>query len=121
MVKFLRLTQYGFFSADRLIDFHPSSFFFFFFLCIFLSLDFHVNFNSLNNVLAFLFQIWIYGNSFESFLVAVVNPNQQALEHWAEQNGQTGDFAALCDNPKAKDYILGELNKTAKAKKVPII
>jgi hypothetical protein len=25
----------------------------------------------------------VYGNSFESSLVAVVNPNQQALERWA--------------------------------------
>ncbi|MBO8589825.1 hypothetical protein INN88_14625, partial [Staphylococcus aureus] len=62
--------------------------------------------------------IWIYGNSFESFLIAVVNPNQHALEHWAEENGQTGDFAALCENPKAREYILGELIKTAKAKKL---
>ncbi|XP_068664896.1 long chain acyl-CoA synthetase 4-like [Aristolochia californica] len=62
--------------------------------------------------------IWIYGNSFESFLVAVVNPNMQALERWAEVNGITGDFAALSCNPKAKEYILGELNKTGKAKKL---
>lgn len=65
-----------------------------------------------------LFQIWIYGNSFESFLVAIVNPNQQALEHWAEANGINGDFAALCANQKAKEYILGELAKIGKEKKV---
>ncbi|KAJ6830067.1 long chain acyl-CoA synthetase 4-like [Iris pallida] len=62
--------------------------------------------------------IWIYGNSFESFLVAVINPNQQALEHWAEEHVVGGDFAALCDNAKAKEYILGELAKTAKLKKL---
>ncbi|XP_058095958.1 long chain acyl-CoA synthetase 4-like isoform X2 [Magnolia sinica] len=61
--------------------------------------------------------IWIYGNSFESFLIAIVNPNKQALDLWAEENGQSGDFAALCENPKAKEYILGELTKHAKAKK----
>ncbi|XP_077226588.1 long chain acyl-CoA synthetase 4-like [Tasmannia lanceolata] len=62
--------------------------------------------------------IWIYGNSFESFLVAVANPNQQALERWAQENGQTGDFTALCENAKAKEFILGELAKTAKAKQL---
>ncbi|KAG9448294.1 hypothetical protein H6P81_014422 [Aristolochia fimbriata] len=62
--------------------------------------------------------LWIYGNSFESFLVAVVNPNKQALERWAEDNGISGDFTALCSNSKAKEYILGELNKTGKAKKL---
>lgn len=63
-------------------------------------------------------QIWVYGNSFESFLVAVVNPNQKALEQWAEENGVSGDFKSVCENLKAKEYILGELTKTGKEKKV---
>uniref|UniRef100_A0A1D1YUB7 Long-chain-fatty-acid--CoA ligase n=2 Tax=Anthurium amnicola TaxID=1678845 RepID=A0A1D1YUB7_9ARAE len=62
--------------------------------------------------------LWIYGNSFESFLVAIVNPNKQALERWAEENGVTGDFSSLCENPRAKEFILGELTKTAKANKL---
>ncbi|KAF5734323.1 long chain acyl-CoA synthetase 4 [Tripterygium wilfordii] len=62
--------------------------------------------------------IWIYGNSFESFLVAVVNPNKQALERWAEENGVSGDFDSLCENPLAKEYILGELTKVGKEKKL---
>ncbi|XP_042442444.1 long chain acyl-CoA synthetase 4-like [Zingiber officinale] len=62
--------------------------------------------------------IWIYGNSFESTLVAIVNPNMQALEHWAQTNGISGDFASLCQNQKAKEYILGELAKIGKEKKL---
>eukprot|EP00268_Persea_americana_P055298 TRINITY_DN641_c0_g1_i2.p1 TRINITY_DN641_c0_g1~~TRINITY_DN641_c0_g1_i2.p1 ORF type:complete len:435 (-),score=77.65 TRINITY_DN641_c0_g1_i2:198-1502(-) len=62
--------------------------------------------------------IWVYGNSFESFLVAVVNPKKQVLERWAEDNGQGLDFHALCKNPMAKEFILGELMKTAKHKKL---
>ena len=42
----------------------------------------------------------------------------EALERWAEENGITMDFNSLCEDSKAKDYILGELTKTAKAKKV---
>lgn len=64
------------------------------------------------------FQIWIYGNSFESFLVGVINPQKQALEKWAEENGIKGDFNALCEDKRAKDYILGQLSKIAKEKKV---
>lgn len=64
------------------------------------------------------FQIWIYGNSFESFLVAVVNPNVQAIERWANDNGLSGDFASLCESPKVKEFILGELSKIGKEKKV---
>lgn len=63
-------------------------------------------------------QIWIYGSSYESFLVAVVNPNMGALQSWAEENGLTGDFDTICENPKAKAYILSELTNTAKEKKV---
>ncbi|KAL5219703.1 hypothetical protein ABZP36_024416 [Zizania latifolia] len=61
--------------------------------------------------------IWVYGNSFESCLVAVINPNKQALELWAESNGVTGDFASICEDPKAKEFMLGELTKTGKEKK----
>ncbi|XP_042030202.1 long chain acyl-CoA synthetase 4-like isoform X2 [Salvia splendens] len=34
--------------------------------------------------------IWIYGSSYESFLVAVVNPNLDSLERWAEENKLKG-------------------------------
>ncbi|KAK1276665.1 Long chain acyl-CoA synthetase 4 [Acorus gramineus] len=37
---------------------------------------------------------------------------------WAEENGESGDFTSLCENPKAKAYILGELAKIAKEKKL---
>lgn len=63
-------------------------------------------------------QIWVYGNSFESFLVAVVNPNKESVETWAEGNGVAGDFKCVCENPKTNAYILGELTKIAKEKKV---
>ncbi|XP_039037176.1 long chain acyl-CoA synthetase 4-like, partial [Hibiscus syriacus] len=62
--------------------------------------------------------IWIYGNSFESSLVAVVNPNKEALESWAAGNKVSGDFESICQNPKAKELILGELAKTGKDKKL---
>ncbi|KAK6131911.1 hypothetical protein DH2020_034348 [Rehmannia glutinosa] len=58
--------------------------------------------------------IWVYGNSFESFLVAVAVPERKALEDWAANNQEKGDFQALCSNVKARKYILDELNSTAK-------
>ncbi|KAM1348928.1 hypothetical protein PS2_003095 [Malus domestica] len=56
--------------------------------------------------------IWVYGNSFESFLVAVVVPDPKALEDWAAEHHLTDDFKSLCQNPKASKYILDELNST---------
>uniref|UniRef100_A0A2P2M446 Long-chain-fatty-acid--CoA ligase n=3 Tax=Rhizophora mucronata TaxID=61149 RepID=A0A2P2M446_RHIMU len=56
--------------------------------------------------------VWVYGNSFESFLVAVVVPDKQALEEWAANQNVTDDYKSLCKNPKARKYILDELNGT---------
>lgn len=58
--------------------------------------------------------IWVYGNSFESFLVAVVVPERKALEDWAVSNQEKVDFPSLCNNTNARKYILDELNSTAK-------
>jgi len=62
--------------------------------------------------------VWIYGNSFESCLVAVVNPNKQAIERYAETHNISADFESLCENPQIKEYILGELARIGKEKKL---
>ncbi|EXB28672.1 Long chain acyl-CoA synthetase 4 [Morus notabilis] len=76
------------------------------------------NLENIYGVVSDIDSLWVYGNSFESFLVAVVNPNKQALECWAEENHISGDFESLCEDPRAKEYIIGELNKVAKEKKL---
>ena len=63
-------------------------------------------------------QIWVYGNSLESTLVAVAVPNEPALLEWAQTNGEEGDFATLCKNPKSQDFILSELNAMGRRKGV---
>lgn len=62
--------------------------------------------------------IWVYGNSFESFLVAVVVPERKALEDWASNHNQTGDFSSLCRNAEARRYMLDELNATGQKLKL---
>ncbi|KAL5731085.1 long-chain-fatty-acid--CoA ligase [Ranunculus cassubicifolius] len=54
--------------------------------------------------------IWVYGNNFESFLVAVVVPEKKVIEDWAASQNETGDFQSLCEHPKARKYIMDELN-----------
>ncbi|KAJ6705430.1 LONG CHAIN ACYL-COA SYNTHETASE 4-LIKE [Salix purpurea] len=76
------------------------------------------NLENIYSLVSDIDSIWVYGNSFESFLVAVANPNQQALEHWAQEHGISGDFKSLCENPNAREYILGELTKIGKEKKL---
>lgn len=60
----------------------------------------------------------MYGNSFESFLVAVVVPDQRSLEDWAVDNKQVVDFKVLCENLKARKHILDELNNTGREQNV---
>lgn len=38
-------------------------------------------------------------------------PDKKALEDWAANHHLTGDFSSLCENLKAKKFILDELNK----------
>ncbi|XP_027180647.1 long chain acyl-CoA synthetase 4 [Coffea eugenioides] len=76
------------------------------------------NLENIYGLVSAIDSIWVYGNSFESYLVAVVNPKKQAVEEWAQENELTGDFNSLCENPKLKEYILGELNKIGKEKKL---
>ncbi|KAF8410610.1 hypothetical protein HHK36_003142 [Tetracentron sinense] len=63
-------------------------------------------------------QIWVYGNSFESFLVAVVVPDRKALEDWAEIQHEKADFNSLCKNSRARKYILDELNNSGQKHKL---
>ncbi|KAJ9537784.1 hypothetical protein OSB04_030517 [Centaurea solstitialis] len=62
--------------------------------------------------------IWVYGNSFESFLVAVVVPDKMAIEEWAAKNNESGDYESLCKNSNARKYVLDELNSEAQKNKV---
>lgn len=62
--------------------------------------------------------IWVYGNSFESFLVGVVVPDRLAIEEWAEKNGESGDFVSLCNNSNVRKYVLDELNSEAQKNKL---
>ncbi|XP_023728302.1 long chain acyl-CoA synthetase 4 [Lactuca sativa] len=76
------------------------------------------NLESIFSLVPSIDSIWVYGNSFESFLVAVVNPNKESLEQWAVENGVDGDFCTICENPKTNAYILGDLTNIAKQKKL---
>jgi long-chain acyl-CoA synthetase len=61
-------------------------------------------------------QVWVYGNSFQPSLVAVVVPDMDVLKPWADANGlSSADPVALCADPKVQELVLKDL--TAEAKK----
>ncbi|KAG8084444.1 hypothetical protein GUJ93_ZPchr0010g9533 [Zizania palustris] len=57
--------------------------------------------------------IWVYGDSFRSMLVAVVNPHEENTIKWAESNGYKGSFDEICKSEGFKEYILKELASVA--------
>ena len=57
--------------------------------------------------------VWVYGNSYESTLVAVVVPVEAALMAWAQKAGVHGSFANVCSSPKAAKHVLEALTAVA--------
>ncbi|XP_065860283.1 long chain acyl-CoA synthetase 1-like [Euphorbia lathyris] len=62
--------------------------------------------------------IWVYGNSFKSMLVAVVKPHEETTKKWAHSKGHMGSFSELCLLDQLNEYILSELKSTALSKKL---
>lgn len=62
--------------------------------------------------------IWVYGDSFKSTLVAVVVPNEENSKRWAEQNDHNGSFSELCTLNPLREHIILELRSTAERNKL---
>ncbi|RCV15372.1 hypothetical protein SETIT_3G051400v2 [Setaria italica] len=65
-----------------------------------------------------ILKIWVYGDSFRSNLVAVVNPHEENTMKWAESNGYKGSFGEICKLEGLKEYILKELTAVAQKNKL---
>lgn len=77
-----------------------------------------VGFMSRNTNCFFNFQIWVYGDSKQAMLVAVVVPHEVNTEKWAELEGHKGSFTDLCKLDVLRDYVLQNLKVTAENNKV---
>ncbi|MED6122217.1 Long-chain-fatty-acid--CoA ligase 2 (Long-chain acyl-CoA synthetase 2) (Fatty acid activator 2) [Stylosanthes scabra] len=62
--------------------------------------------------------IWVYGNSFKSMLIAVVAPNEEITNKWAHSNGHIASFPKLCSLDQLKKHVLSELKSTAERNKL---
>ncbi|XP_027162769.1 long chain acyl-CoA synthetase 1-like [Coffea eugenioides] len=62
--------------------------------------------------------IWVYGDSFKSMLIAVVVPNEENTVKWAREIGYRDSFSGLCSLNQLQDCILQELKSTAQRNKV---
>ncbi|XP_010069762.2 long chain acyl-CoA synthetase 1 isoform X1 [Eucalyptus grandis] len=62
--------------------------------------------------------IWVYGDSFKSMLVAVVVPHEENTRKWAVANGYPGSFSELCSLTLLKEHILAEFRDIAQRNKL---
>jgi len=65
-----------------------------------------------------LAQVWVYGDSTKSTLVAVVHPDRDTLFPWAKQNSLPTDMEALCKDKKVVDLVLKDMVATGRAGKL---
>nr|CAH7756997.1 unnamed protein product [Callosobruchus chinensis] len=54
-------------------------------------------------------QVFVYGESLKSCIVAIVVPDVDVIKCWAQENGIPGTFSVLCNNPEVKQLILDDM------------
>ena len=62
----------------------------------------------------FVAQAWVYGDSLQNAVVAVIVPDRDVLLAWANERGKPSDWASLCADPEATRAVLQDLYKTAR-------
>ena len=65
----------------------------------------------------FIGQSFVYGDSFQSYLVAIIVPDEEPVRAWAAKSGvaeASASFSELCKSDQLKDKILSEVRHTSK-------
>lgn len=75
---------------------------------------------SVYNQLDLLAQVWVYGNSMESSLVAVGAPEPSVFLDAAKKKGLTGSLQEVIAKPETKQMVLEEMDKIAKQHKLKV-
>lgn len=63
-------------------------------------------------------QAFVHGDSFKSYVVAIIIPDQETLEPWARSKKIPGNFAELCENEDVKRAILDDIIAKGKEAKL---
>ena len=53
--------------------------------------------------------IFVYGDSFQSVLIGIINPDPKILENWAKEKGIEGELADWCANEEIRKMIMAEI------------
>jgi long-chain acyl-CoA synthetase len=61
----------------------------------------------------FVAQVFVYGDSFKNFLVAIVVPEPDTLLPWAKKQGYPENMVELCKDERVKKAVMSSLVKVA--------
>ena len=62
-------------------------------------------------------QSFVYGDSFQTYLVAIVVPDEESVRAWAESNTPdvaSASFSELCKSEELRNEILSEIQRLSK-------
>ena len=66
-------------------------------------------------------QIFIYGDSLQPVLVAIIVPDEEAVTKWAANNGEEiGDYATFINTEKFHQVLMADMHKLGKEQKVSL-
>uniref|UniRef100_A0A673ISH6 Long-chain-fatty-acid--CoA ligase n=1 Tax=Sinocyclocheilus rhinocerous TaxID=307959 RepID=A0A673ISH6_9TELE len=59
-------------------------------------------------------QVFVHGDSLQSYLIGVVVPDPEVFVNWAKERGVVGSYEELCQNPDVKKAVLEDMTAVAK-------
>ncbi|UJR31657.1 hypothetical protein I4U23_019138 [Adineta vaga] len=60
-------------------------------------------------------QVFVYGNGYKSFTVAIIVPDADVLGKYAREHNFSGDIVELCRNKEIKELIFNDIKRLEKA------
>jgi long-subunit acyl-CoA synthetase (AMP-forming) len=59
--------------------------------------------------------VFVYGNGYKSYTVAIVVPDAEVLEKYAREKNLSGDIEELCKKKEIKELIFNDIKQLEKA------
>jgi long-chain acyl-CoA synthetase len=66
----------------------------------------------------FVGQVWVYGNSFENYVVCIVVPDKEVMTAWAKSTGKTASYEELVADQEVQKMIFDDMIACGKAAKL---
>ncbi|XP_062274286.1 long-chain-fatty-acid--CoA ligase 1 isoform X1 [Scomber scombrus] len=61
-----------------------------------------------------LLQVFVHGDSLQSYLIGIVVPDPEVFVDWAKERGFVGSYEELCQNPDVKNAVLDDMKAVGK-------